>query len=51
MFVLVRPEETFEFIIVAIGLAAALLLRFEFMNDLFVRFFKLIETAVFIYVI
>jgi len=50
-FTVIRPEETFEFIIILVGLAAGLLLRFEFMNDFFVKVIRVLELGVFIYVI
>src|SRR5689334_9002140 len=51
VFTLVRPEETFHYQLVLLGLASALLLRFEFMNDFFVKMFRAIETVVFVYVV
>ena len=51
VFTLVRPEETFNYSIIFVGLAAAMLLRFEFMNETFVKIFRLIELVVFLYVI
>jgi hypothetical protein len=51
MFTLARPEETFDFRFVLIGIGAALLLRFEFMNDFFVKVFRAVETAAFIYIV
>src|SRR3954469_4520674 len=50
-FTLARPEETFDFRFVLIGIGAALLLRFEFMNDFFVKLFRTVETIAFVYVI
>lgn len=51
VFTLVRPEETFNFSVIFVGLGAALLLRFEFMNEILVRIFRVIELAVYLYVI
>jgi hypothetical protein len=51
LFTLARPEETFDFRFVLVGLAAALLLRFEFMNDFFVKVFRVVETAAFVYIV
>ncbi len=51
LFILVREEETYNFNIILIGLAAGFLLRFEFMNNFFVRLVKTVEIGVWIYVV
>src|ERR1700694_3808013 len=51
VFTLVRSEETFSFEFILVGLGAALMLRFEFMNNMFVKFFRFVELVVFAYVI
>jgi hypothetical protein len=51
LFTLVREEDTFNINIVLAGLAAGMLLRFEFMNPFFVRLVKLVELAVWGYII
>jgi hypothetical protein len=50
-FTLVREEDTFNINIILAGLAAGMLLRFEFMNPFLVRLVKLVELAVWGYVI
>src|SRR4051794_9342401 len=51
MFTLVREEETYNFNLILVGLGAGLLLRFEFMNNFFVRLLKTVELGVWAYVI
>jgi hypothetical protein len=51
VFTIVRSEETFSFEFILVGFGAALMLRFEFMNELFVKFFRLLELVAFVYVI
>ncbi len=51
VFTVVRPEESFDYRIVIVGLAAALLLRFEFMNAFFVKLCRVIEFCVMVYVV
>jgi hypothetical protein len=51
LFTLMREEDTFNINIVLAGVAAGMLLRFEFMSPLLVRFVKLAELAVWGYVI
>ena len=51
LFTLVREEETYNFNIILIGLGAGFLLRFEFMNNFFVRLVKTVEIGVWIYVV
>jgi hypothetical protein len=51
VFTLVREEDTFNINIVLAGLAAGMLLRFEFMSPFFVRLVKLVELAVWGYII
>jgi|SRR3954447_10904081 len=46
-----RPGETFEFPVIAGGLVAGLLLRFEFMNRPFTLFVMLVEILVWGYVL
>ncbi|HET8549413.1 MAG TPA: hypothetical protein VFL57_15480 [Bryobacteraceae bacterium] len=50
-FTYVRPEETFNLVIVGAGLAAGLMLRFEFMNSFFIKTVKYIEMAIWCYVL
>ncbi|MBI1897672.1 MAG: hypothetical protein HYZ57_00930 [Acidobacteria bacterium] len=50
-FTLVRPEETFNFSIILVGLACGMLLRFEFMNDFFVKTVKVVEMLVWLYIL
>jgi hypothetical protein len=50
VFTLVRPEESFDYRLVLLGLATALLLRFEFMNEFFVKTFRVIEMIMFAYI-
>ncbi len=51
MFTFFREEDTFSMYIVLVGLAAGMLLRFEFMNALFVRIVKGVEIVIWVYVI
>ncbi len=51
VFTLVRSEETFNFSVILVGFAAGMLLRFEFLNDLFVKILRVIEALVFVYVL
>jgi hypothetical protein len=51
IFTISRPEDSFDYRYVLIGVLAAMLLRFEFMNDAFVKVFRTVELAAFIYVI
>jgi hypothetical protein len=51
VFTLVREEDTYNIYIILLGLGAGLLLRFEFMNGLFVRLVKTVEVGVWVYVI
>ena len=51
LFTLVRSEDTFDYKFILTGVAAALVLRFEFMNDFFVKLFRVIEMIVYVYVI
>lgn len=50
-FTIVRSEETFNFLFIAIGLGAGLLLRFEFLNNFFTKLVRLVEGGVFVYVL
>lgn len=51
VFVLIRPEETFNFNVILFGLLCGLLLRFEFMNQFFINVFRVLEIAVFVYIV
>jgi len=51
MFTIVREEDTFQLPIIAIGLLAGMLLRFEFMNIFFIRLVKSVEVVIWCYVI
>jgi hypothetical protein len=51
VFTLVRPEDSFDYRLVMLGLAMALLLRFEFMNEFFVKTTRVIEMVLFVYVV
>ena len=51
MFTLVREEETYNLNIILLGLGAGFLLRFEFMNNFFIRLVKTVEVGVGAYVI
>ena len=51
LFTLVREEETYNLNIILLGLAAGFLLRFEFMNNFFVRLVKAVEIGVWCYVV
>ena len=50
-FTLVRPEETFNFYVLLVGFAMALMMRFEFMNPFFTRVVRFIEFLVYGYVL
>ena len=50
-FTAVRPEETFNFYAVLLGLTMALMMRFEFMNAFFMRAARFVEFLVFGYVL
>jgi hypothetical protein len=50
-FTLVRQEDTFNVYIVMVGLLSGLLLRFEFLNEFFVKLVRIVEIAVQIYVV
>src|SRR5438270_7899922 len=50
-FTAIRQEETYNLSIVLVGLAASMLLRFEFMNDFLVKVIRVIEMIGFVYVI
>lgn len=45
------PQETFRPEIILVGVATGLLLRFEFINEAFARFFRFIELLIFGYII
>jgi len=51
LFTLVREEETYNLNIILVGLAAGMLLRFEFMNPFFIRLVKTVEVGVWCYVL
>ena len=51
MATLARPEDLYDYRIIFIGLAAGLMLRFEFMNRVFTRMTMIVEMAIFAYVI
>lgn len=51
VFTISRPEANFDFRIMAVGLIAGLMLRFEFMNRTLSRMVMLVELCVFIYVL
>jgi hypothetical protein len=51
MFTLSRPEETYNFNIVLLGLGMGMMLRFEFMNSSFVKLVGYIELAVMGYIL
>jgi hypothetical protein len=50
-FAFVRPEESFNPTYLLIGLGCGLLLRFEFMNSIFIRIIRTVEFAVMLYVV
>jgi hypothetical protein len=50
-FVLVRAEDSFNPTYLLIGLASGLLLRFEFMNSMFIRIIRTVELAAMLYVV
>jgi len=51
MFTYFREEETFSIYIILAGLAAGMLLRFEFMNTFFVKVVKAFETVIWLYIL
>jgi hypothetical protein len=51
MFTFYREEDSFYMPIILIGLGAGMLLRFEFMNSLFVRIVKWVEIVIWVYVL
>jgi hypothetical protein len=50
-FTYVRSEETFNIMAVAAGMTAGLMLRFEFMNNVFIKGMKIVEMVVWCYVL
>ena len=50
-FTYVRPEETFNILVVGAGLTAGLMLRFEFMNSFCTKTLKLVEMGIWSYVL
>ena len=51
MFTYFREEETYSLYVIMLGLSAGMLLRFEFMNALFVKLVKGLEIIVWIYIL
>jgi hypothetical protein len=50
-FTITRPEANFDFRVIALGLLAGLMLRFEFMNRTFTRLIMVVEMCAFVYVL
>ena len=51
VFTLTRPEDSFDAGIILVGVAAALMLRFEFINDFIAKGFKTLEFLIWCYVL
>ena len=50
-FTLVRSEDSFNFYYLLVGFVCGLLLRFEFMNAVFIQIFRVLEFAVMLYIV
>jgi len=50
-FTVMRPEETFNLAAILVGVVAGFLLRYEFMNQLFIKLVRYIEYIVWTYVL
>lgn len=48
---IMNPYDTYDFRLIATGLTAGLLIRFEFMNRHFARIFMFVEMLVWVYVV
>jgi hypothetical protein len=50
-FTILRPEETYNFGIILLGLCMGMMLRFEFMNSSFVKMVGYLELAIMAYIL
>jgi len=50
-FTVMRPEETFNLVLILAGVICGFLLRYEFMNSIFTRIIRYIEYIVWTYVL